>query len=69
MLTYGAAHLGAAKAGVFVHLMPVFAGLFAITLIGESLRSFHVIGFALIAGGAIFALTSQKIEKKEQIAK
>ncbi len=50
---YGVARVGAVQAGIFTHLVPVFAAIFATLMIGEHLHSFHAAGFALIAGGAI----------------
>jgi drug/metabolite transporter (DMT)-like permease len=50
---YGIARIGVVQAGIFTHLVPVFAALFAVLLIGEHLHAFHAAGFALVAGGAI----------------
>jgi len=51
--TFGVARLGAVRAGVFTHLVPVFAALFAVTFLGETLRAYHALGFVLVAGGAL----------------
>jgi drug/metabolite transporter (DMT)-like permease len=58
MLAYnhGVARIGAAKAGVLVHLMPVFASVFAVLVLNEPIRFFHAAGFALVVGGALLAL-------------
>ena len=45
------ARVGPNKAGMFMHLMPVFASVLAIAFLGESLRLFHVAGMAMILGG------------------
>ena len=45
------ARVGPNKAGMFMHLMPVFASLLAVVFLGERLRLFHVAGMALIFGG------------------
>ncbi len=50
---YGLARVGAVQAGIFTHLVPVFAALFATLAIGERLHAYHALGFALVAGGAI----------------
>lgn len=42
---------GANRAGVFLHLMPVFGAGFAVVLLGERLHSFHVVGAVPIAIG------------------
>jgi drug/metabolite transporter (DMT)-like permease len=49
--------VGAVRAGVLVHLMPVFASVFAVLLLGEHVHWFHAAGFALVAGGALLALS------------
>jgi drug/metabolite transporter (DMT)-like permease len=51
--TFGVARLGAVRAGVFMHLVPVFAALFAVTFLGERLYPYHALGFVLVAGGAL----------------
>ena len=50
--------VGAVRAGVLVHLMPVFASVFAVLLLGEQVHVFHAVGFALVAGGALLALSA-----------
>ena len=45
------ARVGPNKAGMFMHLMPVFASLLAIVFLGEHLHPFHVAGMAMILGG------------------
>jgi drug/metabolite transporter (DMT)-like permease len=55
---YGVERVGAVRAGVLVHLMPVFSSLFAVLLLGEHVHLFHAVGFALVAGGALLALTA-----------
>lgn len=53
---YAVERVGAVRAGVLVHLMPVFASLFAVMLLGERVHLFHAAGFALVVGGALLAL-------------
>ncbi|MBS0338162.1 MAG: DMT family transporter [Proteobacteria bacterium] len=55
---YAVARVGAVRAGALVHLMPVFASLFAVLLLGEHVHVFHAAGFALVAGGALVALAA-----------
>jgi len=43
--------VGPNKAGMFMHLLPVFASLLAIIFLGERLYLFHVVGMALIFSG------------------
>ncbi|CAG0968957.1 putative cystine transporter YijE [Burkholderiales bacterium] len=53
----GVEQVGAAVAGLFVHLMPVFGVLLAWIFLGETLGGHHVAGIALILTG--IALTSR----------
>jgi drug/metabolite transporter (DMT)-like permease len=45
------ARVGPNKAGMFMHMMPVFASLLAILFLGERLQLFHLAGMALIFSG------------------
>ena len=47
--------VGANRAGLFLHLMPVFGSIMAIAFLGESLRWYHGTGIALIAFGIVLA--------------
>jgi drug/metabolite transporter (DMT)-like permease len=47
--------VGANRAGLFLHLMPVFGSIMAIAFLGESLRWYHGTGIGLIALGIILA--------------
>jgi len=49
---YGVERVGAVRAGILIHLMPVFSALFAALFIGERLFAYDVLGFVLVAGGA-----------------
>jgi drug/metabolite transporter (DMT)-like permease len=51
----GVAAVGANIAGFTVHLLPMFGTLLAILLLDESLRAFHVAGFAAIVAGVVLA--------------
>lgn len=43
--------IGSGPAGQYMHLMPVFGAVLAITLLGEPFHGYHAIGVALIATG------------------
>ena len=43
--------VGPSRAGLFVHLMPVFGSILAIFFLGEALHSYHFYGIALILIG------------------
>ena len=47
--------IGANRAGLFLHLMPVFGSLLAIAFLGESMQLYHGIGIGLIATGIVLA--------------
>lgn len=47
--------IGAARAGQFNHLQPVFGTLLAVVVLGESLHPYHGAGIALIAAGLALA--------------
>lgn len=51
--------IGANKAGLFLHLMPVFATALAIILLDEAITGYHAAGVAFIAIG-IFLTTSRR---------
>jgi drug/metabolite transporter (DMT)-like permease len=47
--------IGANRAAPFSHLIPVFGSIMAIGLLGEEMRLFHLIGYALVLSGVIVA--------------
>ncbi|MDX2452750.1 DMT family transporter [Desulfosarcina sp.] len=49
----GVAVIGANRTGLFINLIPVFAAILAILFLGESLKSFHLAGMALILAGFV----------------
>jgi len=51
------ATVGPNVAGFFNPIIPVFGVLFAVALLGEPLRSYHVAGFALVLAGVILTST------------
>jgi drug/metabolite transporter (DMT)-like permease len=51
----GVARVGAARAGLFLHLIPVFGALLAAGLLGEALHAYHALGIAVIAAGLAVA--------------
>jgi len=53
LFSYGVERVGAVRAGILIHLMPVFSSVFAALFIGERLVLYHAAGFVLVAGGAI----------------
>ena len=51
--------VGASKASLFIHLMPVFGTILSALFLGEVPQNYHFIGMALIFAG-IFLTTSRK---------
>ncbi|QNP68109.1 DMT family transporter [Streptomyces roseirectus] len=51
----GAELLGAARAGQFLHLMPVFGAVLAFLFLDERIRGFHLAGAGLIGAGLVIA--------------
>jgi drug/metabolite transporter (DMT)-like permease len=51
----GVAMLGANRAGLFINLVPIFAALLAVSILGEHFRTYHLIGLALVLGGITMA--------------
>ena len=47
--------LGPNRTGHYLHLMPAFGAVLAVTLLGEHLHGFHLVGALLIAGGIVLA--------------
>ncbi len=52
----GVETLGVARAGSFLHLVPLFGALLATTLLGERLAIHHFVGFGLILAGVSLAV-------------
>ena len=48
---HGVERVGAARAGLYIHLMPVFAAMLAVAFLGETLYRYHFAGVAAIAAG------------------
>lgn len=62
----GVHQMGANKAGLFIHLIPLFASVFSIAFLGESLKSYHFIGIVPILVG-IYLTTTAKAHPPKRI--
>jgi drug/metabolite transporter (DMT)-like permease len=51
----GVRAVGAARAGVFMYLMPVFGSALGMALLGERFALYHAVGMGLIFAGVAFA--------------
>lgn len=58
----GVAELGAAKAGLFIHLMPFYGVVLSAVFLGETIYSFHLIGMILIFSGIYLAVIADAIK-------
>ena len=52
----GVAEIGAATAGLFIYLIPVFGLVLAILFLNEALHGYHLVGILLIAAGILLAM-------------
>jgi drug/metabolite transporter (DMT)-like permease len=52
--------VGANRAGLFIHLMPVFGSIMAVVFLGEMFRWYHGFGVFLIGTGIFLATRSRK---------
>lgn len=51
--------IGAAKAGLFIHLMPVIGSLMAVVILGESFAFYHLVGILLVMSGLVLFLRNR----------
>lgn len=47
----GVARVGPARAGLFIHLIPVYGAVLSALLLGEAIHPYHVAGLAVILAG------------------
>jgi drug/metabolite transporter (DMT)-like permease len=59
----GVEELGAAKAGLFIHLMPLFGIVLSALFLGESIRSYHWVGMVLIFTGLYVAVIANALKQ------
>lgn len=52
----GVARVGAARAGISVHLIPVFGVILAVVFLNEHIHAYHALGIAVIAAGIACAM-------------
>lgn len=52
---YGVSQLGPNKAGVFLHLMPLFGAVLSVLFLGENIQLYHLLGAVMIAAGIILS--------------
>ncbi|MEH6576758.1 MAG: DMT family transporter [Amphritea sp.] len=57
----GVAELGAATAGLFIHLLPLFGLILSVIFLGEQIQTFHLTGMGLIFTGIYLAIISRPV--------
>lgn len=60
----GVGRLGANKAGLFIHLIPLFASVFSIAFLGETLKTYHFVGIVPILMGIYLTTSAQAAQQK-----
>lgn len=60
----GVARVGAARAGLFIHLIPVFGSVLAVAFLHESLHPYHALGIAAILGGIACAVAAAPVSAR-----
>jgi len=59
--------IGANRAGIFLHLIPIYSALLTGAVLGEPLMSYHVVGFALILAGVWLAARGNKVAPPAEV--
>ena len=57
----GISIIGSNRAGIFLHLMPIFSALMAIAIFKEKFMLFHLIGAILIVTGIVLSAKGRQI--------
>ena len=57
----GISIIGSNRAGIFLHLMPIFSAMMAIAIFKEKFMSFHLIGAILIITGIVLSAKGRQI--------
>jgi drug/metabolite transporter (DMT)-like permease len=59
---FGVARVGPARAGMFIHLVPLYGAIMSTALLGESLHVYHAFGMAAIMAGLAYSNRVRKYE-------
>lgn len=60
---FGIARVGPARAGLFIHLVPLYGAFMSSAFLGESLHIYHAVGMACILTGLAFSQCSGTLER------
>lgn len=55
--------VGAARAGLYLHLMPLFGSVLSILLLGEALHAYHLVGLVAILAGIVLATAPRRASR------
>ena len=61
----GVAMVGANRAGLFMHLVPLFSAILGVVMLNEPVRLFHLIGATLIFGGIYLVTSARPLRARE----
>jgi len=65
---FGIARVGPARAGMFIHLVPLYGAIISVALLGERLQAYHAVGLAAImAGLACFNMAEKYGSRRPQV--
>ncbi|MFC4625100.1 DMT family transporter [Daeguia caeni] len=64
LYNFAVARLGAAQAGLSIHLMPMFGVVLAIIFLDETIHLYHVIGISAIIFGIVIASRKKAVRAK-----
>ncbi|MEM6382057.1 MAG: DMT family transporter [Pseudomonadota bacterium] len=61
--------IGAGRASLFINLIPVFATILAVTLLGEPFEWYHMVGLVCVLGGIALAEWSSRRKARQTLAR
>ncbi len=61
--------VGPERAGLFIHLMPVFGSVLSVVLLGEAVRLYHAVGIVAILAGIGLATRTRPQRKMTSVTK
>ncbi|MCB1438271.1 MAG: DMT family transporter [Nitratireductor sp.] len=65
LFQYGVRALGPSLASIFMYMLPPFGVGFAVVFLGESFRSYHALGIAVIMGGVMLATFPARLLRRK----
>jgi len=59
----GVVLIGASASSFFMYLNPIYTGFFAVTLLGETLEDFHLVGAAFVLAGVVASTRGARVRQ------